>query len=289
MSTQTTTETPASRSFTSTDIPKSPPKWPLRPGVLVHVKCNDTKQNLCANRAQSPTHNASLNASSINNVSYASPLLNHTNSNARNTSMVGGNDTMKSTATILPELPVRNAKQTSTTNDDSGMERKAKMVARALLQDDNNINDDTKKEPFLGTAIKSPNDNPINGTNHKNNNHNNGNDTTTIGLLIATNSNSESTNNDELLRFTSSNLIERILGRLRWRREQPTTTTTTATTTTNNHNNHNGNSQSGGTKKAKSLLLRSAGWFGSGKSTNSTTGLMNETNKQHLNGISSGE
>lgn len=35
------------------DVPKSPPKWPLRPGVMVHVKV-DTKQNLCAARAQSP-------------------------------------------------------------------------------------------------------------------------------------------------------------------------------------------------------------------------------------------
>lgn len=36
------------------EIPKSPPKWPLRPGVMVHVRV-DTKQNLCAARAQSPT------------------------------------------------------------------------------------------------------------------------------------------------------------------------------------------------------------------------------------------
>lgn len=123
-------------------------------------------------------------------------------------------------------------------------------------------------------------------------------DTTTTGLLQNTTNNSAGTNtaaaaaaatnsepnNDELLRFTSSNLIERILGRLRWRREQ--------SNTHNNNNAHNNatNNEDGilakSNKRAVSLL-RATGWFGSGKSTNSTTGLMSDTpTKNHLqNGI----
>lgn len=263
LSTQTTTETPASRSFT-TDVPKSPPKWPLRPGVLVHVKC-DTKQNLCANRAQSPTHNASLNASSINNVSYASPLL-----NSRNTSMASGNDSTKipssTSSSIRPELPVRNPKTqidsiatTTTTTTES------KSVARPLHQDVDAASN--KESSFLNTDAKKSTANSTE-TNQKDCKRS-GNDLTVTGLLVTNNE----TNNDELLRFTSSNLIERILGRLRWRREQTTTNSTMA---------QNSN------KKTKGLL-RSSRWFGSGKSTNSTTGLMNDTNKHHLNGISSGK
>lgn len=55
--------TPTTGSTTIPEIPKSPPKWPLRPGVMVHVKV-DTKQNLCAARAQSPI-STKLNRSDI--------------------------------------------------------------------------------------------------------------------------------------------------------------------------------------------------------------------------------
>ena len=100
------------------EIPKSPPKWPLRPGVLVHVKC-DTKQSLCANRAQSPFNASSMNTSSLNNVSYASPLLTGGGggggaTSTRNTSLASGNqDNNTSTPITLPELPARNTTKTN--------------------------------------------------------------------------------------------------------------------------------------------------------------------------------
>lgn len=72
----------------NTEAPKSPPKWPLRPGVLVHVK-EDTKEQLHAVRIQSPNRSKiSLNTSltpsqsseveqintSINNLSTKNPF-----------------------------------------------------------------------------------------------------------------------------------------------------------------------------------------------------------------------
>lgn len=278
LSAQATAESPASRP-SAPEIPKSPPKWPLRPGVLVHVKC-DTKQNLCANRAQSP-FNASMNTSNLNNVSYASPLL---SGNSRNTSIAsgkaaGGSTNLSSTPITLPELPARNTKTTNTTStettNNNNSKKSSKPVSRALLIDEDGI---TAKVESSDDSCKEDGGCRVNI-----NNSTVGSDTTT-GLLqnTTTTANSEP-NNDELLRFTSSNLIERILGRLRWRREQ-----------SNAHNNNNANnavnSEEGilakSNKRAVSLL-RATGWFGSGKSTNSTTGLMSDTpTKNHMqNGI----
>lgn len=62
------------------DIPKSPPKWPLRPGVLVHVK-DDTKEQLHAVRIQSPTGSKSLlNSSGISASTVVTNNSNNTNS-----------------------------------------------------------------------------------------------------------------------------------------------------------------------------------------------------------------
>lgn len=273
LSAQTTTESPASRSI-APEIPKSPPKWPLRPGVLVHVKC-DTKQNLCANRAQSPL-NASMNTSNLNNVSYASPLL---TGNSRNTSMASGKvaNTSTSTPITLPELPARNTKLTNSNGIESINKKSLKSVARTLLIDEDGVtakveSDDSSKED--GGNIDSL-DNQI-----KINNTTNIITDTTTGLLHNTTAPLNEPNNDELLRFTTSNLIERILGRLRWRREQ-------SPDHTNNPNGGNNNEDgilAKSNKRAVSLL-RATGWFGSGKSTNSTTGLMSDTTKNHLNGI----
>lgn len=267
LSAQTAAETSASRP-SAPEIPKSPPKWPLRPGVLVHVKC-DTKQNLCANRAQSP-FNASMNTSGLNNVSYASPLL---NANSRNTSMASGkgagaSTNLSSTPITLPELPARNTKATNLSGAETpNNTKKTKPVARTLLIDEDGI-----------TAKVESDDNSKEDESHVNIHVTTTGSETTTGLLQNATPPSGEPNNDELLRFTSSNLIERILGRLRWRREQSTTTTPNA---------HNGGNAEDGilakSNKRAVSLLRS--YFGSGKSTNSTTGLMNETNKNHLNGI----
>lgn len=299
------------------EIPKSPPKWPLRPGVLVHVKC-DTKQNLCANRAQSP-FNASMNTSSLNNVSYASPLL---AANSRNTSMASGKGTtggnggggggaaatnLSSTPITLPELPARNVKSNSNTKSSDALNntKKTKSVARALLIDEDGItakveSDDNSKEDEShvninisdaersetttdllrnATATTATTTTTSTAASTTTTASGIGGTTTTLTSSVAA-SNGE-TNNDELLRFTSSNLIERILGRLRWRREQ--------STTHNSNNAHNGDNNEEGilakSNKRAVSLLRATGWFGSGKSTNSTTGLMSDTNKNHLNGI----
>ncbi|XP_037824694.1 uncharacterized protein LOC119612879 isoform X5 [Lucilia sericata] len=66
-------------------IPKSPPRWPLRPGVMVHVS-SDTKENLAVNRMTlKPTATlANLTANStVNDSSVSSSTLN--NSAATNT------------------------------------------------------------------------------------------------------------------------------------------------------------------------------------------------------------
>lgn len=285
MSAQTTAESPASRPSVP-EIPKSPPKWPLRPGVLVHVKC-DTKQTLCANRAQSSL-NASMNTSNLNNVSYASPLL---NTNSRNTSIASGKGmnattNLSSTPITLPELPARNAKATNSSTTESTNKKNSKPnVVRTLLIDEDGITANVEPdEPSKDDANRTNASNLTVGA-----------DTTTTGLLQNTTTTNSEPNNDELLRFTSSNLIERILGRLRWRREQSNVHNTNASNATNTNNNNNAtsnNSDEGilakSNKRAVSLL-RATGWFGSGKSTNSTTGLMSETNKNHLNGITCGD
>lgn len=274
LSAQTTAESPASRPI-APEIPKSPPKWPLRPGVLVHVKC-DTKQNLCANRAQSPL-NTSMNTSNLNNVSYASPLL---SGNSRNTSIASAKATTTSTPITLPELPARNTKASHINGMETTNKKSTKPVARALLIDEDGVtakvesDDSSKEDGGSGGSGGEGGDNQININNSVITSN------TTTGLLHNTTAPNIEPNNDELLRFTSSNLIERILGRLRWRREQSTAHT---------NNTHNGGNNVEGilakSNKRAVSLLRATGWFGSGKSTNSTTGLMSDTTKNHLNGI----
>lgn len=78
--------------------------------------------------------------------------------------------------------------------------------------------------------------------------------------------------NDELINFTTSSLIERLLNRLRWRRGHETKQT-----------NSSQNILSKSNKRAVNLL-RNTGWFGSGKSTNSSTGLF-DNSRHHLSGI----
>lgn len=279
LSTQTTNESTEARPI-APEIPKSPPKWPLRPGVLVHVKC-DTKQNLCANRAQSPL-NTSMNTSNLNNVSYASPLL------SGNTSMASAKGTatsmnLSSTPITVPELPTRNTKMTNisgseaTTNNNNNNSinnKKSKPVARALLIDEDGIT----------AKVESDESSKEDGCTQMNTNNSVIVTDTVTGLLQNSNTPNNEPNNDELLRFTSSNLIERILGRLRWRREQ---------STAQNNNAHGRRAEEDGifakSNKRAVSLLRATGWFGSGKSTNSTTGLMSETAKNHLNGIAGNE
>lgn len=205
------------------DIPKSPPKWPLRPGVMVHVK-NDTK--LSASRTQSPASIAPNGNSSLNqhNVSYASPILSQslrsTNQPTNSDVNVGGN---RDTAIDLspkspPTLPARNLLD--------------KFQTKVAISE----NDILTRESADGTE-----------------DHN--------GSTVAN-------NNDELINFTSSSLIERILGRLRWRRERTKRNVDGETDDANIMTKSN--------KRAVNLIRGATGWFGSGKSTNSSTGLFDK-------------
>lgn len=80
----TTLVTTPTLSVRCTQVPKSPPRWPLRPGVMVHVS-SDTKENLAVNRMTlKPTATlANLTASTVNDSTVSSSTLN--NSAATNT------------------------------------------------------------------------------------------------------------------------------------------------------------------------------------------------------------
>lgn len=190
------------------EVPKSPPKWPLRPGVMVHLR-SDTKNNLCAARAQSPL---SPNTSHATNVSYASPIKNH--DEVKNESMVA-----QPPPPPPPPLPARNNSNTKVTQID------------------------------------------IDASVH-----------------------------DELLTFTTSNIVERLLKRLRWRRSMTNTISSKAdnadnkmvcgTTAGGNKNGGTGFSLLSRANRRGLGLFRGAGIFGSGKSIKSSTGLF-ENNDQH--------
>lgn len=206
------------------DIPKSPPKWPLRPGVMVHVKC-DTKQNLCASRTQSPASIAQNgnNSSNQHNVSYASPILSQslrtTNQPIIPDANSGGNReiAIDISPKSPPTLPVRNLDKFST-----NVALSENQLLTRECADGTEENNET-------TAAK---------------------------------------NNDELINFTSSSLIERILGRLRWRRERTKRNVDGET--------DDGSIAARSNKRAVNLLRGATGWFGSGKSTNSSTGLFDK-------------
>lgn len=83
VATTCTTATTPTLSVRCTQVPKSPPRWPLRPGVMVHVS-SDTKENLAVNRMTlKPTATlANLTVSTVNDSSVSSSTLN--NSSAAN-------------------------------------------------------------------------------------------------------------------------------------------------------------------------------------------------------------
>ncbi|XP_055703742.1 hemicentin-2 isoform X8 [Phlebotomus papatasi] len=157
------------------EVPKSPPKWPLRPGVMVHIK-GDTKQNLAASRSQTPS--------------------------------TGRPEVSPGTPSKTPELPLRNS---------------------------------TPRPEVEAPAPKAEEE--------------------TVEEI-----------NDELINFTNSGLIERILRRLRWRREGHGVRRSPPILA-------QGSSVQGGVQKKAANLLRAAGWFGSGKSTASSLGLFDSRHR----------
>lgn len=351
------------------EIPKSPPKWPLRPGVLVHVKC-DTKQNLCANRIQSPNTSSTSTSTNLNvtNVSYASPLI---NTNSKNTSVNGDIITTKKVTPKVPELPARNATppiivaiapKSATVKAIISTEIATVRPTTCVTANEQIVNEQMNKTATVKRlqSTSSQFNKKIDTTENENDNNNmSGGNTVvdigtsvinknTIDILRPNNGNiggdgdmndaettlmvtNQSTtvnnnvnancNNDELMHFTTSSLIERIMGRLRWRREHNkhsnqnnsnsnnnkkgmgiasllpySFTSNNAATTQNNQqqqsitqitascSSDNEESIFSRSNKRAVNLLRATGWFGSGKSTNSSTGLMSDK-RHHLSGI----
>lgn len=315
------------------EIPKSPPKWPLRPGVLVHVKC-DTKQNLCANRIQSPNASSSTAANlNLTNVSYASPLI---NMSSRNTSVNGSVISAANTTSKVPELPARNAtppiiiavapksaavKATMSVEiatvrpttcgssiNASGIDSPTKTATVKRLQSAsipnacNTQNDTIAINSGVGTP--AINENTIDSGQNIGVGDIDSNDVETRLMMGAPSTINNANNNDELMNFTTSSLIERILGRLRWRREHnkhsnqnnsnskksmgiatvPHNQQQSATQTNVTNGGDNAESIFSRSNKRAVNLLRATGWFGSGKSTNSSTGLMCDK-RHHLSGI----
>uniref|UniRef100_A0A1I8N5A3 Uncharacterized protein n=1 Tax=Musca domestica TaxID=7370 RepID=A0A1I8N5A3_MUSDO len=100
--TTTLTKTPTLTVRHSNQAPKSPPRWPLRPGVMVHVS-SDTKENLAVNRMTLKPNAtlANLTGSTVNDSSVSSSTtLNNSAGNGTQTTLLnvtGGNGSRTAT------------------------------------------------------------------------------------------------------------------------------------------------------------------------------------------------
>ncbi|XP_022227441.2 hemicentin-1 isoform X16 [Drosophila obscura] len=86
------------------NAPKSPPRWPLRPGVMLHVS-SDTKENLAVNRMTlkpHPNSNPHPNTSGNVNVANASQLSAQLSA-VLNESQTNSNSTMLTEVTVVTE------------------------------------------------------------------------------------------------------------------------------------------------------------------------------------------
>lgn len=217
------------------ETPKSPPKWPLRPGVMVHVK-TDTKENLHAARTQSPV-----------NKTGSKPKVDNSNDETKNkTPEKITEDTQETTAnqsTIsAPELPPKNPFRVPRCDSDS-------------------LNNTAKSS----TSGKTANNN---------------------GSI-----------NDELVKFSNSKLLERILIKLKLRRAGSCVKEMTAKTTTNITEDETDEETGDGStfKRRNDYRFRiqskaswrgtwdTWAWFGSNKSTRSNKNLVDNNN--HITGI----
>lgn len=260
---------------------------------MVHVKV-DTKQNLCASRTQSPSSiqystNPSAMATTIqspnrsHNVSYASPILNKTpttgvqiDSKDNNVGIVSSTNgpSVQPPSQLPPPppppaLPARNLL--------------SKFATSTFASENTNTTSSTSNSGVVSELL----------TNRENGTDENSNNSTTTFVSTNTNlttiiPNTSNSNNDELITFTSSSLIEKILSRLRWRRERTKHDDVEICSNNNNNNNNNAGDDSlsifsKSNRRGAVSLLRGTGWFGSGKSTNSSTGLFAKDHQ--LNGI----
>lgn len=233
-STATITSTAATlrkTEISDTEAPKSPPKWPLRPGVMVHVK-TDTKENLHAARTQSPVNKAISQPNTD-----TSRLVTNKNTDTQE------NDLNKSTVSA-PELQPKNPFRVSRCDSDS-----------------------------LNNTIKSSNS--VKTTNTNNNN---------------------TSNTDELVKFSNSKLLERILMKLKLRRASSSVKEMVTTTTNITEDETDEDTGDGSTFKRRNdyrFRIQSKAswrgtwdtwaWFGSNKSTRSNKNLVDNNN--HISGI----
>lgn len=235
--TSTATITPTANALQNNSVtheneaPKSPPKWPLRPGVMVHVK-TDTKENLHAARTQSPVSKAV----SQPKIDSSQVITNKT------VEKVTQETTLNQSTISAPELPPKNPFRVSRCDSDS-------------------LNNTTKSS----TSDKTANN--------------------TI-------------NNDELVKFSNSKLLERILIKLKLRRagscvKEMTSTTTTTNITEDETDEDTGDGSSFKRRNDYRFRIQSKAswrgtwdtwaWFGSNKSTRSNKNLVDNNN--HITGI----
>lgn len=218
------------------ETPRSPPKWPLRPGVMVHVK-TDTKENLHAARTQSPVNKAGSQPNTDNNEVIKKE-------NIDNVGEVPQGTTVNKSTISAPELPPKNPFRVPRCDSDS-------------------LNNTTKSSACDKTA------------------------------------NNSSSINDELVKFSNSKLLERILIKLKLRRagscvkEITTTTTTTTNITEDETDEETGDGSSFKRRNDYRFRIQSKAswrgtwdtwaWFGSNKSTRSNKNLVDNNN--HITGI----
>lgn len=245
----------------STEIPKSPPKWPLRPGVLAYVK-GDTKQNICAARNgggggtatstmnQSVGSNGTDTAAAVvtdsplnkSTVSYMSTAAGNRQQRPSHGSIRSGGGINNETMTAPGDRVLRKALKTIVLSEDV-----------AIQVEDDDDDDDEEDERGAEQQQQQGQTQQEEG---------------------------DETNVDELINFTNSNFINRILKRLRWKRSRGG-----GGIAGGFDNRRRSPMTTAGPKKAKKsrrrlLLLRKMplnGLFGSWKSTNSHTELFDST------------
>lgn len=234
-------------SAAGTEIPKSPPKWPLRPGVLAYVK-GDTKQNICAAR------NATTTTSAMNHsLDRSGTVVSESQLNKSTGSYVAAGNNSSDTNTATRDQQSEDTRERKESTVSAPGDRVLRKALKTIILSEDvaiQVEEDDDEEDDFGRQQEQ--------------NRATGQD------------NGDETNVDELINFTNSNFINRILKRLRWKRNRGGF---------DNRRSNNSPSMTNGPKKAKKsrrrlLLLRKMpinGLFGSWKSTNSHTELFDST------------
>ncbi|EDW79217.2 LOW QUALITY PROTEIN: uncharacterized protein Dwil_GK12999 [Drosophila willistoni] len=133
------------------NIPKSPPRWPLRPGVMVHVS-SDTKENLAVNRMTlKPNLSGAGQAGNASQLSaQLSAVLNDTQTTNSNSTMLTEATSSGPEATYCLESPSGIMPSASTTNSSSRVERILAFVfRRAKKSPDDGIRDSQRSHVGL--------------------------------------------------------------------------------------------------------------------------------------------